>query len=100
MGRITGRETIEGEVMFKVEFISPDPGFRGWFDGNDDSYAPPVGIGNVMPAVGLGKADISTADGYELGNVVQRAVGWQNYAPLSTKVRALPALRTKRRMAQ
>ena len=42
-----------GQILVRVNLISLDPAMRGWL--NDvRSYIPPVGIGDVMRALGAG----------------------------------------------
>jgi NADPH-dependent curcumin reductase CurA len=44
----------DGEVVVRVLLVSLDPAMRGWM--NDvPSYVPPVGIGEVMRAIGVGQ---------------------------------------------
>ena len=46
-------EVGDGQVLVKVLYLSLDPAMRGWM--NDmPSYVPPVGIGEVMRALGAG----------------------------------------------
>ena len=44
----------EGEVLIKVTHLSLDPAMRGWMN-EGKSYIPPVEIGAVMRALGLGQ---------------------------------------------
>ena len=47
-------EPGDGEVLVKIRYLSLDPAMRGWMnDGR--SYIPPVGIGEVMRAFGVGE---------------------------------------------
>lgn len=46
----------EGQVLVKVLQLSLDPAMRGWMN-EGRSYIPPVGIGEVMRAIGIGKVD-------------------------------------------
>src|SRR4051812_30929780 len=47
-------EPAAGEVVVQVEYISLDPAMRGWMN-EGKSYAPPVGLGEVMRALGAGR---------------------------------------------
>ena len=40
--------------MVKVTWISLDPAMRSWLIDNKRAYVPPVKLGEVMRAVGLG----------------------------------------------
>ena len=46
-------EPKEGELLVQVLYISLDPAMRGWMN-EARSYAPPVGIGEVMRALAVG----------------------------------------------
>lgn len=51
---------------------------RGWL--NDvRSYLPPVKIGEVMRAGGLGRVVQSRSDKYKVGDLVYGTLGWQEY---------------------
>jgi len=43
---------VQGEVLVQVNWLSLDPGMRGWL-GDTRSYMPPVQIGEVMRSAGL-----------------------------------------------
>ncbi len=47
-------EPAAGEVLVKMLYLSLDPAMRGWMN-EGKSYIPPVGIGEVMRAGGVGK---------------------------------------------
>ena len=47
-------EPGDGEVLVKVQYLSLDPAMRGWMN-EGRSYIPPVGIGEVMRAGGVGR---------------------------------------------
>ena len=44
----------DGEALVRTEWISLDPTNRAWI-GETPTYLPPVGIGEVMRAAGLGR---------------------------------------------
>ena len=48
------RDVRDGELLVKILYISLDPAMRGWCN-ETKSYVPPVGIGEVMRAGGLGR---------------------------------------------
>ena len=43
---------VQGEVLVQVNWLSLDPGMRGWLK-DARSYMPPVQIGEVMRSAGL-----------------------------------------------
>ena len=72
-------EPGEGEVVLRTQWLSFDPSQRGFL--NDiKSYAPPVALGDVMRADGIGEVVASRAEGIEVGRLVHTSVGWQDYA--------------------
>jgi NADPH-dependent curcumin reductase CurA len=69
----------EGEFLVEMAYISLDPAMRAWM--NDvRSYIPPVGIGEVMRAAGIGRVIESHHPDYEVGAWVNGAFGVQRYA--------------------
>ncbi len=68
----------EGEVLVRVEFISLDPAMRGWMN-DARSYIPPVGIGEVMRALGVGEVVESNHEGLAPGDHVSGLLGVQSY---------------------
>ncbi|WP_099225444.1 NADP-dependent oxidoreductase [Mycobacterium persicum] len=82
-------EIADGEALVRVSWISLDPTNRAWI--NDmPSYLPPVGIGEVMRAGGLGEVIASKNLRYPVGQKVQGLVGWQEYAVVSDAMPLLP----------
>src|SRR3954464_13664596 len=78
----TPREPGDGEVLVKVNMLSLDPAMRGWM--NDvPSYIPPVGIGEVMRAIGVGEVVASQHEKLSEGDHVTGLFGIQEYATLS-----------------
>src|ERR1700694_2642416 len=57
----------DGEVLVKVLALSLDPAMRGWMN-EGKSYIPPVGIGEVMRAGGVGRGIGSAAPGFACGD--------------------------------
>jgi len=70
---------LEGHVLVRVRFLSFDPTQRGWLEDRP-SYLPPVQIGEVMRAVGVGEVVESKHPGFAQGDLVQGMFGWQDYA--------------------
>ncbi|MCG8672194.1 MAG: NADP-dependent oxidoreductase [Pseudomonadales bacterium] len=71
-------ELKEDEILVKVLYLSFDPTQRGWL--NDvPSYVPPVQIGEVMRAGGIGKVVATNNPNYQIGELVQGTFGWQRY---------------------
>jgi NADPH-dependent curcumin reductase CurA len=77
-------EPGEGEVVVKVQYLSLDPAMRGWMN-EGKSYIPPVGIGEVMRAGGVGKVVASKDPAFKPGDAVVGMTGVQDYAVLKGK---------------
>lgn len=69
----------DGEFLVQVLYISLDPAMRGWMN-EGRSYIPPVGIGEVMRALGAGRVIESTHPDYSAGDHVIGPFGVQEYA--------------------
>ncbi|WVO17284.1 hypothetical protein L204_104976 [Cryptococcus depauperatus] len=71
-------EPKDGEVVLRVDYASVDPTMRGWID-EVRSYLPPVQVGAVMRAPGLGTVIASKAEGFKVGDLVVGLLNWQEY---------------------
>jgi len=78
------REPGEGELLVRVVYISLDPAMRGWMNDRR-SYIPPVAIGEVMRALGLGRVLDSKNPQFAAGDYVYGALGVQEYAVANGK---------------
>ena len=74
-------EPAEGQVLIAVSFLSMDPAMRGWMN-EGRSYIPPVGVGDVMRALGAGEVIASRHPKLSAGDQVTGLVGMQEYAVL------------------
>ncbi len=72
-------EPGEGEFLVKLLYLSLDPAMRGWMN-EGKSYVPPVGIGEVMRAGGVGKIIASKHPKFAVGDHVVGIFGVQEYA--------------------
>lgn len=70
-----------GEVLIEVDWLSLDPYMRGRMD-DTKSYAPSVGLGEVMTGQGAGRVLASNADGFAEGDLVTGFTGWASHAAL------------------
>jgi NADPH-dependent curcumin reductase CurA len=73
------RDPREGELVVKLLYISLDPAMRGWIN-EGKSYVPPVAIGEVMRAGGLGRVVASKNAAFAAGDYVTGLLGVQEYA--------------------
>jgi NADPH-dependent curcumin reductase CurA len=75
-------EPEEGGVVLKTLALSLDPAMRGWMN-EGKSYIPPVGIGEVMRAGGVGRVVASKNERYAVGDYVSAGFGVQEYVTLA-----------------
>jgi NADPH-dependent curcumin reductase len=68
-----------GQLLVRNHFLSVDPAMRGWVV-DVGNYSQPVGIGEVMRALAVGRIEASNLDGYSAGEYVTGMFGWQDYA--------------------
>ena len=71
-------EPAEGGVLVQVLALSLDPAMRGWMN-EGKSYIPPVAIGEVMRAGGVGTVVASRHPGFAAGDAVSGIPGVQQY---------------------
>ena len=71
-------EPADGGVLVKTLALSLDPAMRGWMN-EGKSYIPPVGIGEVMRAGGVGKVVASRNPKFAAGDIVSAMPGVQEY---------------------
>lgn len=82
-------EIKKGEALVRTLWISLDPTNRAWIR-ETPTYLPPVGIGEVMRGLGLGRVEASKHDAYQRGQLVQGLLGWQEWAVASDAAPLLP----------
>lgn len=67
-----------GQILVKNQYLSLDPAMRGWMN-DAKSYIPPVGLGEVMRALGVGQVIASQNPAFAVGDYVNGALGVQDY---------------------
>jgi NADPH-dependent curcumin reductase CurA len=77
-------EPAAGQVLVKVLQLSLDPAMRGWIN-EGRSYIPPVNIGEVMRAGGVGKVIASKDPKFAVGDHVSGMMGVQEYRVAEAK---------------
>ena len=68
-----------GQILVRVSHLSLDPAMRGWMN-EGRSYIPPVGIGEVMRALGGGHVVASQHPGFAVGDAVTGVFGVREWA--------------------
>jgi NADPH-dependent curcumin reductase CurA len=84
-------EPGEGGVLVRTLALSLDPAMRGWMN-EGKSYIPPVGIGEVMRAGGVGKVLASRNPAFAVGDLVAGGLGAQQYAAFTAEEAARSGL--------
>ncbi|EJD06584.1 alcohol dehydrogenase [Fomitiporia mediterranea MF3/22] len=75
----------EKQVLVKVNYLSMEPAMRGWLNDRR-SYIPPVQIGEVMRAGGLGTVVAAGPNSkFKTGDIVTGLLGWTEFALLDDK---------------
>ncbi|MFA5120116.1 NADP-dependent oxidoreductase [Zavarzinia sp.] len=82
-----------GEILVEVLYLSLDPAMRGWMN-EGKSYVPPVALGAVMRALGIGRVIASGDPGFTVGDTVVGITGVQSHAllPAAEATKVDPAL--------
>ena len=79
-----------GQVVVRSLWLGFEPAQRGWL--NDvRSYVPPVQLGEVMRAWGVGQVVASGHPGFAEGDLVHGTLGWQTLALLDLTHDTVPA---------
>ena len=78
------RDPDDGEVAVEVLYASLDPAMRTWLNAGR-SYVPPVEIGEVMRAIGIGRVIASRDPAFSEGDHITGMVGIQRYAVMNAK---------------
>lgn len=71
-------EPAAGQILVESHYLSLDPAMRGWLN-DAKSYIPPVQIGEVMRAIGVGKVLASQSPDFQPGDFVSGLLGVQDY---------------------
>ncbi|KQP39956.1 NADP-dependent oxidoreductase [Pseudorhodoferax sp. Leaf274] len=74
-------DPAEGGVLVQTLSLSLDPAMRGWLN-DAKSYIPPVAIGEVMRAGGVGRVIASQNPAFAVGDTVYGTLGVQAYVLL------------------
>jgi NADPH-dependent curcumin reductase CurA len=81
----------DGEFLVRNLWLSVDPAQRAWM--TMDTYIPMVPLGEVMPSGSAGQVVESKHPGFDAGDLVAGAFGWQDYG-VSDGSGIFPAIKT------
>lgn len=71
-------EPAEGEALLRTTYVGIDAAVRTWLN-DQPGYLPPVGLGEVIRAAGIGEVVASRCDAYAVGDIVTTLTGFQEY---------------------
>lgn len=71
-------EPAEGEALVRTTYVGIDAAARTWLN-DQPGYLPPVALGEVIRAAGIGEVVASRCDAYTVGDVVTTLTGFQEY---------------------
>lgn len=79
----------EGEALLRTTYIGMDAAVRTWLDDRP-GYLPPVGIGEVIRAAGVGEVVETRCTAYQVGDIVTTLTGFQEYAIIRDDIFSTP----------
>jgi NADPH-dependent curcumin reductase CurA len=71
-------EPAEGEALLRTTYVGIDAAVRTWLN-DQPGYLPPVQLGEVIRAAGIGEVVASRCDAYAVGDIVTTLTGFQEY---------------------
>jgi len=84
-------EPADGEALLRTTYVGMDAAARTWLDGQP-GYLPPVELGDVIRAAGIGEVVESRCEAYAVGDVVTTLTGFQDYSIIRDDVFATPVV--------
>lgn len=84
-------ELAEGEALLRTTYVGLDAAARTWLD-DQPGYLPPVALGEVVRAAGIGEVVASRCDAYAVGDVVTTLTGFQEYVVIRDDLFATPVV--------
>ena len=88
-------EPAEGEALVRTTYVGLDAAARTWLNGQP-GYLPPVELGEVIRAAGIGEVVASRCDAYAVGDVVTTLTGFQEYVIVRDDMFTTPTRRGPR----
>jgi hypothetical protein len=70
---------VDGEALLRTTYIGLDAAARTWLN-DQPGYLPPVALGEVIRAAGIGEVVESRCDAYRIGDIVTTLTGFQEYS--------------------
>ncbi|CPR12177.1 oxidoreductase zinc-binding protein [Mycobacterium bohemicum DSM 44277] len=88
-------EPAEGEALVRTTYVGLDAAVRTWLN-DQQGYLPPVQLGEVIRAAGIGEVVASRCPAYEVGDVVTTLSGFQEYVLVRDDVFCTPYPRSEK----
>ncbi len=82
-------EPAEGEALIRTTYVGLDAAARTWLN-DQQGYLPPVQLGEVIRAAGIGEVVATRCPAYEVGDVVTTLTGFQEYVIVRDDVFSTP----------
>jgi NADPH-dependent curcumin reductase CurA len=82
-------EPAEGEALLRTTYVGIDAAARTWLN-DQPGYLPPVQLGEVIRAAGIGEVVTSRCDAYAVGDVVTTLTGFQEYVIIRDDIFSTP----------
>lgn len=80
---------VDGEALVRITYLGLDAAARTWLD-DQPGYLPPVQLGEVIRAAGIGEIVETRCDAYAVGDVVTMLAGFQEYTIVRDDVFCTP----------
>lgn len=77
-------EPADGQVLVRNIYLSVEPAMRGWVSAVAN-YSQPVGLGEVMRSIAVGRVEASRHPDFIPGEIVTGLFGWQDYAVVDSQ---------------
>lgn len=79
----------DGEALLRTTYVGLDAAVRTWLN-DQPGYLPPVALGEVIRAAGVGEVVESRCDAYKVGDIVTTLTGFQQYAIIRDDIFSTP----------
>lgn len=78
-----------GQALLRTTYVGIDAAVRTWLN-DAPGYLPPVGLGEVIRAAGIGEVVESRCPAYRVGDIVTTLTGFQDYVLIADDVFSTP----------
>ncbi len=82
-------EPADGEALVRTTYVGIDAAARTWLD-DQQGYLPPVALGEVIRAAGIGEVVESRCPAYAVGDIITTLTGFQQYVIVRDDVFSTP----------